>query len=63
MVQDGDVITVDAVENTIELLVSQEELADREAAWKAPPLTVSQRTLYKYIKAVTDASHGCVTDS
>jgi dihydroxy-acid dehydratase len=63
LVQDGDVIAVDAVANSIELLVPQEELDARKAAWKAPPLKVTQGTLYKYIKSVTDASHGCVTDA
>jgi dihydroxy-acid dehydratase len=63
LVKDGDVISVDAVKNTIELHVSEEELAARRAAWVAPPLKVSQGTLFKYTKAVTDASHGCITDA
>lgn len=63
LVHDGDVISVDAVKNTIELHVSPEELAKRRAVWKAPPLKVSQGTLYKYVKTVQDASHGCVTDA
>lgn len=63
LVQDGDVISVDAVKNTLELQVSDEELAKRRAAWKAPPLKVSQGTLYKYTKIVTDASRGCITDA
>ena len=63
MVHDGDVISVDAVKNTIELHVSPEELAKRRAAWKAPPLKVSQGTLYKYVKTVQDASRGCITDA
>ncbi|KAI0696007.1 dihydroxy-acid/6-phosphogluconate dehydratase [Cytidiella melzeri] len=63
LVQDGDVISVDAVKNTIELHVSPEELQARRAAWKAPPLKVSQGTLYKYTKVVEDASHGCITDA
>jgi dihydroxy-acid dehydratase len=62
-VQDGDTIAVDAIENVIELRVSPEELEKRRAAWVAPPLKVSQGALYKYIKVVTDASHGCVTDA
>lgn len=61
--QDGDVIAVDAVTNSIDLRVSDEELARRRALWVAPPLKVSQGTLYKYTKVVTDASHGCVTDA
>jgi dihydroxy-acid dehydratase len=63
LVQDGDIIAVDAIKNMIELRVSPEELEKRRAAWVAPPLKVSQGTLYKYIKVVTDASHGCVTDA
>ncbi len=62
-VQDGDVISVDAVKNTIELHVSAEELEEREKAWVPHPLKVSQGTLYKYVKNVTDASRGCITDS
>ncbi|KAG5729697.1 hypothetical protein E4T56_gene1043 [Termitomyces sp. T112] len=63
LVQDGDVISIDAVKNTIELHVSPEELEKRRAKWVAPPLKISQGTLYKYVKAVTDASHGCITDT
>lgn len=62
-VQDGDVISVDAVKNTIELHVSAEELEERKKAWVPHPLKVSQGTLYKYVKNVTDASRGCITDS
>ena len=63
LVEDGDVISVDAVKNTIEVEVSPEELERRRAAWKAPPLKVSQGTLYKYVKTVQDASWGCITDA
>lgn len=63
LVRDGDVIAVDAVKNTIELQVSDAELELRRREWRAPPLKVTQGTLYKYTKAVTDASHGCVTDA
>ncbi|OBZ71407.1 putative dihydroxy-acid dehydratase, mitochondrial [Grifola frondosa] len=63
LVQDGDVISVDAVKNTMELRVSPEELERRRKAWKAPPLKVSQGTLFKYVKVVEDASRGCITDA
>ncbi|KAF5369322.1 hypothetical protein D9758_002740 [Tetrapyrgos nigripes] len=63
LVRDGDIISVDAVQNTIELLVSPEEMEERRKVWKAPPLKVTQGTLYKYMKNVTDASHGCITDA
>jgi len=62
-VQDGDVISIDAVTNSIELHVSQEEMDRRRKSWVAPPLKVTQGTLYKYIKTVQDASHGCITDA
>ncbi|CAL1712590.1 unnamed protein product [Somion occarium] len=63
LVKDGDIISVDAVANTIELRVPEEELERRRKAWKAPPLKVSKGALYKYVKVVEDASHGCVTDA
>jgi len=63
LVQDGDVISVDAVSNSIVLHVSDAELAKRREAWVAPPLKVNQGTLYKYTKLVSDASSGCITDA
>ena len=63
LVQDGDIIAVDAVKNTIELQVSSEELEKRRKEWKAPPLKVTQGTLYKYVKIVEDASRGCILDA
>ncbi|KAI0354922.1 dihydroxy-acid and 6-phosphogluconate dehydratase [Trametes cingulata] len=63
LVRDGDIISVDAVKNTIELQVPADELERRRAAWTPPPLKVSQGTLYKYVKLVEDASRGCITDA
>ena len=62
-VRDGDVINIDAVKNTLDVQVSAEELERRRKDWKAPPLKATQGTLYKYIKTVSDASQGCVTDA
>jgi len=62
LVQNGDKITIDAEKNTIDLHVSDEELASRRNAWAAPPLKAKRGTLYKYIKNVKSASEGCVTD-
>ena len=62
-VQDGDVITIDAGTKRMDANVSDEEWAARRAAWSAPPLKASAGTLYKYIKLVSSASLGCVTDS
>jgi hypothetical protein len=63
LVKDGDVIHVDAVKNTIELRVPDEELEKRRKEWKPHPLKVNQGTLYKYVKMVSDASRGCITDA
>ncbi len=42
LVQDGDVIHIDAVKNTLDFEVSDEELAKRRKMWVAPPLKVKQ---------------------
>ncbi|VTR38702.1 Dihydroxy-acid dehydratase [Sphingobacterium thalpophilum] len=62
MVKDDDIIEIDAVNNTINVQLSDEEIAQRRAAWVQPPLKVSKGVLYKYAKTVADASEGCVTD-
>jgi dihydroxy-acid dehydratase len=62
LVKNGDKITIDAVKNTITVDISDDEMTRRRAAWKAPPLKVTQGILYKYIKNVKSASEGCVTD-
>ena len=62
LVKNGDTITLDAVNNTINLDVSDTELATRRAAFIAPKLKVTRGVLYKYAQLVKDASEGCVTD-
>ena len=62
LVNDGDIIELDAVKNSISLKISPDELAKRKAAWKQPALKVKKGILYKYAKQVKDASEGCVTD-
>ena len=62
LVKNGDVITVDAKENRIDVAISDEEMATRRKEFKAPPLKATRGTLYKYIKNVKSASEGCVTD-
>ncbi|PZR25349.1 MAG: dihydroxy-acid dehydratase [Citrobacter freundii] len=62
LVQDDDIIEIDAVKNTLTLKVSEDEIAKRKAAWKQPALKVTKGVLYKYAKSVKDASEGCVTD-
>lgn len=62
LVQKGDEIVIDAEKNTIDMLVSDEEIAKRKAKWQSPPLKVSNGTLYKYARLVRNASEGCITD-
>lgn len=61
-VQDGDLIAIDAVNNTLTLKVSEEEISRRKQSWKQPELKVKQGVLYKYAKCVASASEGCITD-
>jgi dihydroxy-acid dehydratase len=63
LLKDGDLITIDAEQNTLSVALSDAELAERKAAWKKPPYKFEQGVLYKYIKSVATASEGCVTDS
>lgn len=62
LVHDDDIIEIDAVTNTINLKVSDIEIAKRKAAWKQPELKATKGVLYKYAKFVKNASEGCVTD-
>lgn len=62
LVENGDIIAIDAVNNTINIEISDEELAKRKEKWKAPALKVQRGALYKYAKTVSSASKGCVTD-
>lgn len=62
LVADDDIIEIDAVKNTLNLKVSEEEIARRKAAWKQPQLKAKKGILYKYAQYVKSASEGCVTD-
>ncbi len=62
LVKEGDIIEIDAEKNTINLMVSEEEIADRKAAFVQLDYKVKYGVLYKYAKSVADASQGCVTD-
>ena len=62
LIQDGDVVTIDAQARELSAAVSDAEWARRRAAWRMPPYKATRGTLRKYIKIVQDASHGCVTD-
>ncbi len=62
IVRTGDLIEIDAVKNTISLLVSDAEIAARLAAYKPLPPRETRGVLAKYAKLVSTASEGAVTD-
>ena len=62
LVEDGDMIVIDASENTINVELSDKEISRRKAAWTAPAPKHTKGILYKYAKTVSSASEGCVTD-
>lgn len=63
LLKDGDAIIIDAVNNRLDVKISDEELAERKAAWQPRPIPASSGILYKYSKTVSTASEGCVTDT
>mmetsp|Transcript_120670 Transcript_120670/g.341210 ORF Transcript_120670/g.341210 Transcript_120670/m.341210 type:complete len:569 (+) Transcript_120670:95-1801(+) len=62
LLRNGDQVTVDAVALTLSTDVSDEEMARRRTEWVQPPPPVKSGYLYKYLKNVTSASRGCLTD-
>ena len=62
LIQDGDVITIDADSKTLSVDVSDADMEQRRKAWTMPAYKATQGTLYKYIQCVRNASDGCVTD-
>ena len=62
LVENGDRITIDAVENTISIDLEDEVLQLRKEKWNQPSLKVKKGSLYKYARMVSSASQGCVTD-
>ncbi|HSZ71904.1 MAG TPA: dihydroxy-acid dehydratase, partial [Cytophagaceae bacterium] len=62
LAKNGDRIVIDSVNNTIDMIVSAEEIEKRRKAWVKPPYKVKSGLLYKYLRSVSTASEGCVTD-
>jgi dihydroxy-acid dehydratase len=62
LLKDGDMITIDASSNSIDVDLSPGEVARRKRDWKEPGLKHTKGILYKYAKTVSSASEGCVTD-
>ena len=62
LVYEGDSITIDAEHKLLQLNVSESELADRRAKWRPPELRYTRGVLAKYVKLVSTASQGAITD-
>lgn len=62
LLEDGDMITIDAVANSLTVALTAEEIATRKANWRPRPLVASNGALRKYAQLVSSASEGCVTD-
>lgn len=62
LVENGDIVTVDAEKNQISFDVSDDEIDKRRSRWTMPAYKATRGTLHRYIKTVKTASEGCVTD-
>lgn len=63
LIKNGDIIRIDAITNKLDVKISDKEMAKRKEEWQKPAYKASKGILWKYIKSVTTASEGCVTDA
>jgi dihydroxy-acid dehydratase len=63
LVEDNDIIELDAVGRNMILHVAESEIEARRKNWKQPALKATKGILYKYAKQVTTAAEGCITDA
>ena len=63
LVEEGDSVTIDADRHLIQLDVDDATLAARRARWKAPPPRYTRGLLAKYMRLVSTASKGAITDA
>lgn len=62
LVQNGDLIHIDAEQNILQVELTEAEIASRRASWEAPELVAKTGYLRKYAQLVQSASKGCITD-
>lgn len=62
LVEDGDIIEIDAIHKSLTLKISKDAIAKRKMKWKRPPLKATKGILFKYARQVKNAAEGCVTD-
>jgi len=61
LVKDGDEISINTDENTIDLHVSEDELSKRKQAWRRPEPNYTTGALAKYASLVGSAAQGAIT--
>ena len=61
LLRDGDIIEIDAVEGTLDVRLSEEELAERAKQWKPRRHDYQSGALWKYAQTVGTAQYGAVT--
>ncbi len=61
LLKDGDMITIDAINNRLDVDLSNEEIAQRKKNWVKPGYKATTGMLKKYIDSVKTASEGCIT--
>ena len=61
LIRDGDIIELDAVNGTLQVKLTDEELAERRKAWKPRETSVGSGVLWKYAQQVGPAIKGAVT--
>jgi len=62
LVKEGDSITIDAKKHLVQLNVSTKELAARKKQWKQPKARYTKGVMAKYMRLVSTASKGAITD-
>jgi dihydroxy-acid dehydratase len=62
LVEEGDLITIDADQRLLSVDVGERDLARRREAWRPPPARYTAGVLFKYARQVSSASLGAVTD-
>jgi len=62
LIEDGDIIFIDAEDNQINLELPDNIIQERRKIWEQPKPAATSGILAKYIKTVSSASEGCVTD-
>lgn len=62
LLENGDEITIDGVNNTLSVNLTDNEIQQRRAQWKMPKINATHGLLLKYAHCVATASEGCVTD-